>query len=265
MIYVLLQALTIRFMKKLLVVILALIMVTVMQSHSFAEKNTFFDSVKFIQYLDENTALEEVRNGNLDVYYYTISPDRLETHQAREGLQVFDSTGISYSILLNPAESEKFNPFSIKEVRFALNYLVDRKLIVNELMGGFGSPIISYYGPSVPEYLTVIEQLESFNFKYNPGFANEIINKALKEKGAEKINNKWQMNKEPITITMFIRSDDPVRKSIGEILAVELEKSGFTVKKDFGDLNKAYIIAYGSNPSDLNGIYTQKHGHDRIL
>ena len=258
MIYVLLQALTIRFMKKLLVVILALIMVTVMQSHSFAEKNTFFDSVKFIQYLDENTALEEVRNGNLDVYYYTISPDRLETHQAREGLQVFDSTGISYSILLNPAESEKFNPFSIKEVRFALNYLVDRKLIVNELMGGFGSPIISYYGPSVPEYLTVIEQLESFNFKYNPGLANEIINKALKEKGAEKINNKWQMNGESITITMFIRSDDPVRKSIGEILAVELEKSGFTVKKDFGDLNKAYIIAYGSNPSDLKwNLYTE--------
>ena len=245
-------------MKKLLVVILALVVVTMMQSHSFAEKNTFFDSVKFIQYLDENTALEEVRNGNLDVYYYTISPDRLETHQAREGLQVFDSTGGSYSIILNPAESEKFNPFSIKEVRFALNYLVDRKLIVNELMGGFGSPIISYYGPSEPEYLTVIEELESFNFKYNPGLANEIINKALKEKGAEKINDKWQINEKAITITMFIRSDDPVRKSIGEILAVELEKIGFTVKKDFGDLNKAYVIVYGSNPSDLKwNLYTE--------
>jgi len=245
-------------MKKLLVVILALVVVTMMQSHSFAEKNTFFDSVKFIQYLDENTALEEVRNGNLDVYYYTISPDRLETHQAREGLQVFDSTGGSYSIILNPAESEKFNPFSIKEVRFALNYLVDRKLIVNELMGGFGSPIISYYGPSEPEYLTVIEQLESFNFKYNPVLANEIINKALREKGAEKINGEWQINGESITITMFIRSDDPVRKSIGEILAVELEKIGFTVKKDFGDLNKAYVIVYGSNPSDLKwNLYTE--------
>jgi len=256
--YVLLQALKIRFMKKLLVVILALVVVTMMQSHSFAEKNTFFDSVKFIQYLDENTALEEVRNGNLDVYYYTISPDRLETHQAREGLQVFDSTGGSYSIILNPAESEKFNPFSIKEVRFALNYLVDRKLIVNELMGGFGSPIISYYGPSEPEYLTVIEQLESFNFKYNPVLANEIINKALREKGAEKINGEWQINGESITITMFIRSDDPVRKSIGEILAVELEKIGFTVKKDFGDLNKAYVIVYGSNPSDLKwNLYTE--------
>ena len=54
-------------------------------------------------------------------------------------------------------------------------------------MGGYGSPIISYYGPSDPEYLTIIEQLERFNFKYNPTLAaQEIITNALKEKGASK-------------------------------------------------------------------------------
>jgi len=245
-------------MKKLLVVILALSVVMMMQTNSFAEKNTFFDSVKFIQYLDENTALEEVRNGNLDVYYYTISPDRLETHQAREGLQVFDSTGVRYSILVNPAEADEFNPFSSKEIRFALNYLIDRKLIVNGLMGGYGAPIISYYSTSEPEYLSVIEQLESFNFKYNPELANEIITKVLKEKGATKINGKWIINEKPIEVTIFIRSDDPVRKSIGEILSVELEKIGFIIKKDFGDLNKAFVVVYGSNPADLKwSLYTE--------
>ncbi len=242
----------------MLVVILALSIATIMYDESFAEKSTFFDSVKFIQYLDENTALEEVRNGNLDVYYYRISPDRLENYQAREGLQVFDSTGGSYSILVNPAESKEFNPFSSKEVRFALNYLIDRKLIVNELMGGFGSPIISYYSPSEPEYLTVIEQLEAFNFKYNPTLAEEIITQVLKEREAIKIDGKWQFDSKPIVITIFIRSDDPVRKSIGEILAVELQKMGFTIKKDFGDLNKAFVVVYGSNPSDLKwSLYTE--------
>ena len=245
-------------MKKLLVVILALSVVMMMQTNSFAEKNTFFDSVKFIQYLDENTALEEVRNGNLDVYYYTISPDRLETHQAREGLQVFDSTGVRYSILVNPAEADEFNPFSSKEIRFALNYLIDRKLIVNELMGGYGAPIISYYSTSEPEYLSVIEQLELFNFKYNPELADKIITKILKEKGATKINDKWIINEKPIEVTIFIRSDDPVRKSIGEILSVELEKIGFVIKKDFGDLNKAFVVVYGSNPADLKwSLYTE--------
>ena len=253
-------------MKKLLVLILALSIATIMYNESFAEKSTFFDSVKFIQYLDENTALEEVRNGNLDVYYYTISSDRLENYQAREGLQVFDSTGGSYSILVNPAESEEFNPFSSRDIRFALNYLIDRKLIVNELMGGYGYPIISYYGPSDPEYLTVIEQLEAFNFKYNPALAEEIISRVLKERGAVKIDNKWQIDAKPIEIKIFIRSDDTVRKSIGEILAYELQKIGFTIKKDFGDLNKAFVVVYGSNPSDLKwSLYTEGWGRSAFV
>ncbi len=253
-------------MKKLLVTLLALSIAVTMCNESFAEKGTFFDSVKFIQYLDENTALEEVKNGNLDLYYYTISPDRLESRQAREGLQVFDSTGGSYSILANPAESEEFNPFSIKDVRFALNYLVDRKLIVNELMGGYGSPIISYYGPSDPEYLTVIEQLERFNFKYNPVLAEEIISGALVERGAVKIDGRWQLDDTLITITIFIRSDDPVRKSIGEILASELEKIGFVIKKEFGDLNKAFVVVYGSNPADLKwNLYTEGWGRSAFV
>jgi peptide/nickel transport system substrate-binding protein len=245
-------------MKLLLVIILALSIVTLVYNYSFAEKSVFFDSVKFTQYLDENTALEEVRNGNLDIYYERISSDRLEDQKSRDGLKVFDSAGGSYSILVNPAESDKFNPFSIKSIRFALNYLVDRKLIVNELMGGYGAPMISYYGPSDPEYLTIIKQLETFNFRYDPSFAEEMISKALKEKGATKENGKWEINHHPIEVTIFIRSDDPVRKSIGEILASELQKIGFTVKKDFGDLNKAFVVVYGSDPAEMKwNLYTE--------
>ena len=245
-------------MKLLLVMILAFAIIAFGFNEIFAEKNTYFDSVRFIQYLDENTALEEVRNGNLDIYYYRISADRLENLKAREGLDVFDSSGGSYSILINPAETEKFNPFSIKENRFALNYLVDRKLIVNELMSGYGAPMISNYGPFDPEYLTIIEQLETFNFRYNPTLAEEIITKNLIERGAIKVENKWQLDGAPIEIIFFIRSDDPVRKSIGAILASELERIGFTVKKDFGDLNKAFVVVYGSDPADLKwNLYTE--------
>ena len=253
-------------MKKMLVIILALSIIAITHNESFAEKNTFVDSIKFIQYLDENTALEEVRNGNLDMYYYRISSDRLENNQAREGLKVFDSTGGSYSLLVNPAESEKFNPFSNKDARFALNYLLDRKLIVNELMGGYGAPIISYYGPTDPEYLTIIKELESFDFKYNPTLAEEIISRSMIERGAEKIDNKWKVEDNEIEIKIFIRSDDPVRKSIGEILSVELENLGFTVKKDYGDLNKAFVVVYGSNPADMNwNLYTEGWGRSAFV
>ena len=253
-------------MKKMLVMILALSIVAITHNESFAEKNTFVDSIKFIQYLDENTALEEVKNGNLDLYYNKISSDRLESNESREGLKIFDSTGGSYSLLVNPAESKKFNPFSNKESRFALNYLVDRKLIVNELMGGYGSSIISYYGPTDPEYLTIIKELESFNFKYNPTLAEKIISKSMTERGASKIDNEWTMDNEKVEVRIFIRSDDPVRKSIGEILSAELEKIGFTVKKDYGDLNKAFVVVYGSNPADLDwNLYTEGWGRSAFV
>jgi len=227
----------------------------------FAEKGTFVDEIKFIQYLDENTALEEVRNGNLDLYFFRVSSDRLSDSNSRQGLQVFESTGGYYSILANPAVSEKFNPFSIKEIRFALNYLVDRNLIVNELIGGFGTPMISNYGTFSADYLSIIDEIESYNFVYNPTLANQIITEKLEENGAKKIDGIWNINEKQIEITFFIRSDDPVRKAIGEILASDLENTGFKVKKDYGDLNKAFVVVYGSNPADQKwNLYTEGWG-----
>ena len=229
--------------------------------YAFAEKGTFIDEIKFVQYLDENTALEEVRNGNLDLYYYRISSDRLKDTDSREGLAVFESTGGYFSILLNPTNSGEFNPFSIREIRYALNFLVDRNLIVNELLGGYGTPMISNYGVFSADYLEIIDVLESFQFRYNPNLANQIITNHLQDAGAQKINNVWHYENRPIEITFFIRSDDPARKAIGEILSSKLESIGFVVKKEFGDLNKAFVLVYGSDPADQKWhLYTEGWG-----
>ena len=253
-------------MKLLLVCLLAIILGISSIDSAFADKGSFVNEIKFIQYLDENTALEEVRNGNLDMYYYRISSDRIETSLLREGIQVFESTGGSYSILVNPAESEKFNPFSIKQVRFALNYLFDRKFIVNELMGGYGAEMISYYGPHDPEYMSILNQLESFHFRYNPTLADSMISEALVDYGAVKKNGIWTADGEPIELTILIRSDDPVRKSIGETLSSELQKIGFKINKDFGDLNKAFVVVYGSDPADLKwSLYTEGWGQSAFV
>jgi len=228
---------------------------------AFAEKGTFVDEIRFIQYLDENTALEEVRNGNLDMYYYRISSDRLEDSDSKEGLKVYESTGGYYSILLNPTDEGPFNPFSIQEIRYAINFLVDRDLIVNELLGGFGTPMFSNYGSFSAEYLRILDVIETFQFKYNPALAEKTISDELISYGAEKINGVWNYEDGPIEITFFIRSDDPVRKAIGEILAAELEEIGFVVKKEFGDLNKAYVVVYGSNPAEQKwSLYTEGWG-----
>lgn len=223
-----------------------------------AEKGTFVDTIQFIQYLEESTALEEVKKGNLDLYYSRIPSELLQDRASMDGLHVFDVTGGSFSLLINPADGDKFNPFAFRDVRFALNYLVDRNLIVDELMGGRGVPMISNYGPFDPDYLLIVDELERFNFRYNPEYARGLISDTLEAHGASKVNEKWTFNGVPIEITLFIRNDDPIRKSIGEILASELEGAGFVVRKDFGDLNKAFVVVYGSDPAELKwSVYTE--------
>ena len=142
-------------LKKIKIFLACFLLFSVFPS-AFAEKGTFLNEIKFVQYLDENTALEEVRNGKLDLYYYRISSDRLKDSSSHDNLQVFESTGGYFSILLNPTDSGEFNPFSIREIRYALNFLVDRNLIVNELLGGYGSPMISNYGIFSADYLGII-------------------------------------------------------------------------------------------------------------
>ena len=247
-------------LKKIKIFLACFLLFSVFPS-AFAEKGTFLDEIRFVQYLDENTALEEVRNGKLDLYYYRISSDRLKDADSRDGLQIFESTGGYFSILLNPTNAGEFNPFSIREVRYALNFLVDRNLIVNELLGGYGSPMISNYGIFSADYLGIIDVLESFQFRYNPNLANQIISEQLENAGAQKINNVWHYDDEPIVITFFIRSDDPARKAIGEILSSNLESIGFIVEKEFGDLNKAFVVVYGSDPAEQKWhLYTEGWG-----
>lgn len=243
------------------VFVVAIVLSLVPLAVAGAQAETDSDAVRFIHYLDEDTALEEVRKGNIDMYYWGISPNRLADPASREGLQIYDSTGGTYSILANPAQTETFNPFSLRDVRFALNYLADRDLIVNDLLYGYGVPLTAAYGPYDPDYVSIIADLESYGFRYNPALAQEIISSAMEAAGALLEDGVWMMDGRPVEINFFIRSDDPFRKSVGEILSAELESAGFVVNKVAGDLNKALAVVYGSDPADLEWhLYTEGWG-----
>ena len=65
----------------------------------------------------------------------------------------------------------------------------------------------------------------------------------MKKVGAIMDNNgKWIINGNPVTVKILIRNDDPLKKTFGDLVASEIEKIGFTVIKDYGDLTKANQI-----------------------
>jgi peptide/nickel transport system substrate-binding protein len=229
------------------------------------KKGSFVDEIRFIHYLDENVALEDLKAGNLDTYYFRIPLEVASDIKSNQNVKTYDRISQSFELLINPAPSRKdtstINPFEFREVRYAMNYLIDREFISNEIMKGYARPVIDPLGYDSPDYLNIIDTVESFGFRYNPGLAEKMIAHALVAEGAVKQNGKWTFKGSPIIIKLFIRSDDQQRKSLGDLIASELEKIGFVVQKDYGDLNKANGIIFGSDPQDFQWhIYTSATG-----
>lgn len=233
------------------------------------KKGAYLDQINFVHYLDENVALQDLKAGKIDTYFFNIPLEVVSDTKNDQNLRVYETTGGSEDLLLNPAPAKnpatgEFNPFSIRQVRYAMNYLLDRDFIVNEIFKGYGSPMYDPYGIYSPEYLNIIDTVQSFGFRHNPELAQKIISDALTQAGAKKDssgggNAKWTYNGLPITIKILIRGDISTRKSIGELVASDLERIGFNVIRDYGDLNKANFIVYGSDPQELKwNIYEEQ-------
>jgi len=222
---------------------------------------SYLDEVRFIQYLDDNVALQEIKSGNLDTYFSRIPLETVSEVKADPSLKVYDRIAGSFGLLLNPAPSKdnnSINPFQFRQVRFAMNYLLDREFVVDEILRGYGTPLAAPFGVYSPEYLNVLDTIESFGFRYNPQFAQKMISDALTKAGATNQGGKWFFKEKPINIKILIRSDDAQRLAMGELVASELQNAGFNVQTDFGDLNKANPIVYGSNPQDFQWqVYTE--------
>ena len=229
-----------------------------------SQKGAYTDNLQFIQYLDGNIALHDIQAGNLDTYFFRIPLETVASISKDPNVKIYEKNAGSFGFLLNPAPSKNpniLNPFQFKEIRFAVNYLINREFVVDEILNGYGSVQIDPFGISSPEYEALIPVIESYNFKYNPSLAKGIIEKSLISHGATKLDDKWTYKGSPISIKLMIRSDDLPRKSMGEMLANELEKIGFTVQRDYGDLNKANLVVYGKDPQELSWqVYTEGFG-----
>src|SRR5262245_9104124 len=76
-------------------------------AHASATKSNntgaYIDGVRFIQYLDDNVALEELKSGNLDTYYFRIPLEAASEIKNIPNLKEYDKLSGSFGLLLNPA------------------------------------------------------------------------------------------------------------------------------------------------------------------
>jgi peptide/nickel transport system substrate-binding protein len=231
-----------------------------------SKKGSFVETVRFTRYPDQNRALEQIKRGNIEIYYFAIPLEVVPEMMSNPSVQIYDRTAGSFGLLFNPAPTDdsgkSLNPFQLREVRYAMNFLINREFVVDEILKGYGSVLIDPFGQYSPEYPNVIDTVESLGIGYNPKLAEKMIADALSSEGAVKDSEtgKWIFADKPITIKIFIRSDDPRRKSLGDLVSSELNRIGFTVTKLYGDLAKYNTIIPGSNPQDFQWhVYTEAY------
>ncbi|MCC6004409.1 MAG: ABC transporter substrate-binding protein [Thermofilum sp.] len=178
-----------------------------------------------------------------------------------------ETTGKPYTIVeLGAKPGKGINPFAFKQVRLAMNHIVDRETIINTILKGFGVPMYTFLSYYDPDYMTIVDIVEKYSdyFKYDPRLADQIISEVLTSVGAVKSEGKWLYDGKPITIKFIIRIEDE-RKDIGLMVSSELKRLGFDVSELLMTFADAIDIVYGTDPAELRWhIYTEGWGKGGI-
>lgn len=213
-------------------------------------------------------AVSSLRNGKIDLYLFGIKNTAAREIENTTDVTSYRAPAGSVSLILNPAPAREgeLNPFSLLKVRRAMNYLVDRNFIANDIYGTLSTgeplaiPQLSHVSKLDYDYLTVAKVVAEQNIRFDPDKAKRDIAKAMTEAGAELINGKWQYRGKPIVIKFIIRTEDE-RREVGNAVAANLEQLGFTVQKVLMEFAPAISKVYSSDPQVFDwNIYTEGWG-----
>jgi peptide/nickel transport system substrate-binding protein len=204
----------------------------------------------------------DLRAGNMDLYFFGLRTDAAIDLRADPGVTLYPSPATTLSLVLNPAPapSGRLNPFSIPEVRRAMQFLVDREFIARDLYRGMAAPMVSHVSPLDYDYLTVYEIDRGAGIRYDPEYARQLIEEAMTAAGAERVDGRWSYGGQPIRLRFIARVEDE-RREIGDLVRSELERAGFDVTMSYQNFAPAVLAVYASDPAAFEWhIYTEGWG-----
>ncbi len=269
-------------MKKLLSLIMAsLFSVAAFSAEKGGEPETIYFNVK----MQEEVGVKDVAEGLSDVFLKSIKASTYNglDQATKDKLEVYSVPSGSWSFFVNPVPNKapyhiekngvtEFNPFAIKDVRFALNFLIDRKKVVDEILNGAGGVKFTQATSGQPNAwrIELVANKYGFTPEGDQGKAIADINAAM-EKAAKHPENKgrlvkkgqfWHFDGNPVTIRFVIRVDDPNgRLKLGNYTADLIEQAGIKVDRLLWDFKKAGATVYYSDPANADWhLYTEGWG-----
>lgn len=174
-------------------------------------------SIERIEYRyipDHNSRTLALETGEID-FADNLPPAAVSRLQEDEDFKVYTepTTGIYYGAF-NVREGR---PLSDPRVRLALNYLVDRDIVVKGALDGVGNPAWQFFQPQFP---WVPEGVEPYSVDVEKAEA------LLTEAGYEKQDGAWMKNGEPLTLEILSYTSRTEMPMITEALAALLANQG---------------------------------------
>ena len=180
------------FNRKTRIALLAAVFVLVLSFGAFAEQRmaTWVDEVIIVEEPTVTTAVSRLQAGDIDVYATTSSePVPFQTILNDPNLDYYQTFGSYSELTFNPVGPEfndgRFNPFGVRRVREAMNLLIDRDYIAQELYGGLALPKYNMLNNAYVDYSRVVETARALEFKtHDFETAKHIISEEMMNAGA---------------------------------------------------------------------------------
>lgn len=216
----------------------------------------YLDEIIFQEVATKGAAVDQLIAGEIDVYAYPLDDaELLEKVRASSETDYRLGYGGFNDLTFNPGgpvfNNGNLNPFAVPDFREAINWLIDREYIADEISQGLATAKYSYLNSAFPDaerYRDIMDDLEDY-YATDVDRAYAVMTDVLEELGAVKVGNTWQYNGSPVEIIALIRIED-TRMDIGQYVAGLLEEFGFVVDRRIRKSSELSPLWISSAPMD---------------
>ncbi len=238
---------------------------------------------------NREAVLGQVATGDLDVFLQSLEGSVYDSVREswKEKLGTWVSEGSYNNLYLNPAhepdtefkyicdvEGEKrFNPFAVRKVRYAMNFLVNRQKMCQDLANGYANPRFIWLSSGLQVYeeyfKDLVEEEHGLTETGNKEKGLEMIDNALSNLEFNVDNAQLQKGDDGYwefkygsgswkdIQTIGIHRTEDWRQDIGEYVAGLLDEAGIKVEAKSWDRTQAIPVVFDGDYDDLPwGYYT---------
>jgi peptide/nickel transport system substrate-binding protein len=164
----------------------------------------WLDTIVVVEEPSADAAISRLEVGDIDVYAFTVTnPEVAARVAASPDLRFERSFGSYNELTLNPTgpvwENGNLNPFAVPAMREAMNWLIDRQYIAQEIMGGLGVPRWTAFNNASSDYAglaDVVKALE-FEYQYDLERAREVFTEEMEALGATMSGRRMDLRRQP--------------------------------------------------------------------